>query len=66
MTKLWFLAAIGLTFLHFLLMLAFFEPAVSSPDANGYLTQARLIAESGQTWFDPASPLMGDISADTH
>ena len=27
-----------------------------SPDANGYVVQARLIAETGRTWFSPTSP----------
>jgi 4-amino-4-deoxy-L-arabinose transferase-like glycosyltransferase len=31
-------------------------PAIMSPDANGYVVQARLIAETGRTWFSPTSP----------
>ncbi len=43
--------------LHFIWLLAHLEPAYSSPDANGYFVQARLIAEKGRTWFKPQSPL---------
>lgn len=34
---------------HFAFLAAFFEPAISTPDANGYLAQARLIAENGRS-----------------
>ena len=42
---------------HFVFMMFFFSPAISTPDANGYYAQARFIAESGRTWFEPESPL---------
>ena len=42
---------------HFLTMLCFFAPAASSPDANGYLVQARLLSETGKSWFALDSPL---------
>jgi len=51
------IAAIALVAGHFLFLTAFFEPAISTPDANGYFAQARLIAEHGRTWFEPESPL---------
>ena len=34
---------------HFLYLAMFFAPAISTPDANGYLAQARLIAREGRT-----------------
>jgi 4-amino-4-deoxy-L-arabinose transferase-like glycosyltransferase len=34
---------------HFAFLAIFFEPAISTPDANGYLAQARLIAENGRS-----------------
>jgi dolichyl-phosphate-mannose-protein mannosyltransferase len=42
---------------HFLLVVANFETAISSPDANGYFKQARLLAEDGRSWFRTDSPL---------
>ncbi len=42
---------------HFLLVLANFQPAISSPDANGYFKQARLLAQEGRSWFSAESPL---------
>lgn len=42
---------------HFLFLLYFFEPAYTTPDANGYFVQARLIAENGKTSFKPESIL---------
>jgi len=52
---LWALAA--LVGAHLVFHAAFFQPAASSPDANGYLIQARLLAESGGTWIEPRSSL---------
>ncbi|MFM7316750.1 MAG: ArnT family glycosyltransferase [bacterium] len=34
---------------HFAFLSLFFAPAISTPDANGYLAQARLIAENGRS-----------------
>ena len=34
-----------------------FHPAIATPDANGYWAQGRLLADTGQTWFKPESPL---------
>ncbi|MBN2288512.1 MAG: glycosyltransferase family 39 protein [Candidatus Glassbacteria bacterium] len=42
---------------HLAFTLAFFRSAISSPDANGYFKQARLIAERQRTWFSLESPL---------
>ena len=42
---------------HFLLLIYFFEPAYSTPDANGYFKQGRLIAQNGRTWCHPESPV---------
>jgi hypothetical protein len=36
---------------------AHLAPAIMSPDANGYVAQARLIAEAGRTSFTPSSPV---------
>ncbi|MGD2111346.1 MAG: hypothetical protein PVI86_18365, partial [Phycisphaerae bacterium] len=51
------LCAMLLVVAHFVLVMAFFEPAISTPDANGYFAQARLIATKQQTWFETESPL---------
>lgn len=42
-------AILLLLFTHILFLSAFFAPAISTPDANGYLAQARLIAENGRS-----------------
>ena len=34
-----------------------FHPAIATPDANGYWGQGRLLADTGQTWFKPETPL---------
>jgi len=34
---------------HFVFLALFFEPAISTPDANGYMAQARLIAREGRS-----------------
>ena len=41
---------------HFLVLAFFFEPAISTPDANGYFAQARLIADEGRTDIAVESP----------
>jgi len=43
--------AVLLTAAHFLFLLSAFEPAISTPDANGYFAQARLIATQHRTFF---------------
>ena len=53
----WRAALIMLLAGHLLFLMAYFEPAISTPDANGYFAQARLIAEHARTWFEPESPL---------
>jgi len=42
---------------HLWVMERYFEPAISTPDANGYFAQARRIATTGRAWFTPESPL---------
>ena len=42
---------------HFAFLMAHFEPAISAPDANGYLGQAAMIANTGQSWFELETPL---------
>jgi len=34
-----------------------FEPAISTPDANGYWAQGTLLSRTGRTWFRSESPL---------
>ena len=41
---------------HFLFLAFFFAPAISTPDANGYLAQARLIAREGRSDIAVESP----------
>lgn len=50
-------AAIALVLVHAILLLAHFAPAIMSPDANGYVAQARLIANEGRTSFAVSSPI---------
>ena len=51
----WARLALLLTAAHFGAALCFFAPAISTPDANSYYTQARLIAENGRTWMNTGS-----------
>ena len=37
--------------------MTYFEPAISTPDAQGYFTQAKLIAIKGKTYIEPESSL---------
>ncbi len=48
--------ALALTVIHLFWVLAHFAPAIMSPDANGYVVQARLIANEGRTAFSTESP----------
>jgi hypothetical protein len=53
----WALPAAGLLVLaHLAWILAHFAPAIMSPDANGYVVQARLIATAGKTSLTTESP----------
>lgn len=49
------LLVIILTVVHFISLASFYAPAISTPDAQGYFTQARLIAREGTTHIEPAS-----------
>lgn len=49
--------AILLVIIHFVFLLFYFEPAISTPDAQGYFTQAKLIAREGKTYLEPESIL---------
>lgn len=42
---------------HFVFLIVHFEPAISTPDANGYFAQAKLIAKEGKTYLEPESIL---------
>ena len=49
--------AVCLAAVHFGFLLVHFEPAISTPDANGYFAQGRLIATEQRTWFATESAL---------
>jgi 4-amino-4-deoxy-L-arabinose transferase-like glycosyltransferase len=40
---------------HFVFLMLYFEPAISTPDANSYFGQAKLIARNARTYFEPES-----------
>jgi 4-amino-4-deoxy-L-arabinose transferase-like glycosyltransferase len=46
----------ALALLHFVWVLAHFAPAIMSPDANGYVVQARLLVTEGRTSLHTDSP----------
>ena len=54
-SKYYFLCALLLVIFHFILLMIYFEPAISTPDAQGYFTQAKLIATKGMASFEPES-----------
>ncbi|HUT64473.1 MAG TPA: glycosyltransferase family 39 protein, partial [Anaerolineae bacterium] len=47
--------AVLLVIIHFVFHMAYFEPAISTPDANGYFVQAKLIAKEHRTYFKTES-----------
>ncbi|OYD15134.1 hypothetical protein CH333_06470 [candidate division WOR-3 bacterium JGI_Cruoil_03_44_89] len=49
--------AILFIIIHFVFLLFYFEPAISTPDAQGYFTQAKLIARGVKTYLEPESIL---------
>src|SRR3954471_15553441 len=49
--------AIALALAHFGWLRFHAAPAIMSPDANGYVAQARFLAESGRTSFTTTSPV---------
>jgi len=51
------LLAVLLVLFHFVFIRTFFEPAISTPDANGYFAQAKLIAKEHRTYFETESIL---------
>jgi hypothetical protein len=51
------LLAFMLVVAHFIFLTVHFEPAISTPDANSYFAQAKLIAKEGKTYFEPESIL---------
>ncbi|RKX69560.1 hypothetical protein DRP53_07850 [candidate division WOR-3 bacterium] len=42
---------------HFIFLLLYFAPAISTPDAQGYFTQAKIIAKEGKTYLETESPV---------
>ncbi len=51
------LAIASLVLLHLAALAACFAPALSTPDANGYSVQARLLATEGRSGFTVESPV---------
>ena len=41
---------------HFAWIMTHFQPAYAGPDAHGYFYQARLIADTGKTYFEKGNP----------
>ncbi|MBN2089792.1 glycosyltransferase family 39 protein [candidate division KSB1 bacterium] len=56
-SKIIVIIAFGCTIIHFIFLMSFFKPAISTPDAQGYFTQAKLIATTGKSSLTPASPI---------
>lgn len=52
-----FYGVLALALAHFGWVGSNLSPAIMSPDANGYVVQARLIAEAGRTSFTTLSPV---------
>ena len=50
-------AVIGLALAHLAWVGAHLSPAIMSPDANGYVVQARLLADAGRMSFSTTSPV---------
>jgi len=48
---------LALCIFHFIFLLYFFSPAISTPDAQGYFTQGKLIAKYGHSYFTPQNNL---------
>jgi len=51
------LIILGLCVLHLLFLLRFFAPAISTPDAQGYFVQGKIIAKYGHSYFVPQNNL---------
>jgi hypothetical protein len=51
------LFALLLTIIHFSFLILHFAPAISTPDAQGYFCQAKLIAREARTSFESESLL---------
>ncbi|MBN1339105.1 MAG: hypothetical protein JXA03_07270 [Bacteroidales bacterium] len=51
----YFLAAGLIILFHFLFVMKYYSPAISGPDAQGYYTQARLVATNGKVFLEPQS-----------
>ena len=51
------LAILALVVVCLLALIAYFEPAISATDVDGYSTYVELIAKHGCTWFKPESLL---------
>ncbi len=53
----YYLLAVLIVVIHFILLMHYFEPAISTPDAQGYFTQAKLITTTSRTSYQPESGL---------
>lgn len=49
--------ALLLALFHFSFLMHYFEPAISTPDANGYFAQARHLVDTGHSYLAKESPL---------
>ncbi|MFC1693402.1 glycosyltransferase family 39 protein [Candidatus Latescibacterota bacterium] len=47
--------ALFIAVIHFIFLISYFEPSISTPDANGYFKQGGLLATSGRTFFETES-----------
>ena len=54
-TIVFILLAFLLAAIHFVFLMLYFEPAISTPDANSYFGQAKLIARNARTSLEPES-----------
>ena len=54
-TSIYLISLITLT--HFLFLIYLFSPAISTPDAQGYFSQGKLIATKAQTYLEPENNL---------
>jgi len=53
----YFMLVALLVVIHFVFLMVYFEPAISTPDANGYFAQAKLIANNHRTYLETESIL---------
>ena len=54
-SRLTLIFAVLISMIHFVFIMSYFQPAISTIDANGYYNQARLIATNLNTFFETES-----------